>query len=277
MSTMKMNRLATSVAALLSLSAPAAQAREWSFAVVPQVTPAKLTSAWTPLLAEVERRSGVRLRLETAPSIREFDARFLAEDFDFALINPLIYTRPGMSSAYRAIAREGVVLKGLIVVRRDSPFSSLSALKGARVAFPGPDSYAAGQLNKRELAKIGLVAERDMISVYVDNQDEVYRAVLDGRVEAGGGIRKTFDLLSADERERLRILHETPEAMSLPIAANRRVPDAQARLVARALTELSNSPEGAALLKAVGMKTIVPARDSDWDGLRERPASKGKL
>lgn len=266
---MKMSGCRAGLVAVLLLTALPARAREWAFGIVPQQSVEKLTAAWSPLLAEVERRSGVRLRLETAPSVVEFDRHYLGEDYDFAFVNPYVYAVLDAPPRHRALAREAGLLRGVILVRRDSALRALRDLKGARVAFPGPYSYGSTILNKRALQRAGLNPESDVLCEYAGGQEQAYRMLLLGRADAAGGIRKTYDLLSLEDKAQLLVLHETDPAMPLPITANRRVPPAEARKVTAALTELALTPQGRLLLKKAGLSGIVPAVDSDWDELRK--------
>lgn len=278
-----MNKTALLTAALTAAAlaaAPRASAREWTFGVNPQVAPARMAATWGPLLVELEKRSGVRLRMVTAPSILEFDARYATGEFDFAFVNPYAYAVLDSSAQYRAFAHETGVLEGLILVLKDSRYKTLGELKGARVAFPSPFSYGSSVRNKWQLEDAGINPEKDIVCEYHESHEKAYEALLLGRAEAAAGIRRTFSQLPPDSAARLRVLHSTPPATPLPFAANKKTPEDIVREVATALLTLPDSPEGLALLKGVGMKGVVAAGDADWNDIRRefalRAANKRK-
>lgn len=264
--------LTTALTAVVLAAAPRASAREWTFGINPQVAPARMAATWGPFLAELEKRSGVRLRMDTSPSIMEFDGRYVNGEFDFAFVNPYAYAVLDSSAQYRAFAHETGVLEGLILVLKDSRYKSLAELKGARIAFPSPYSYGSSVLNKWQLEDAGLDPEKDVYCEYHESHERAYEALLSGRAEAAAGIRRTFSQLPPQAAARLRVLHSAPPATPLPFAANKKVPADVVRKVAAALLTLPDSPEGLALLKGVGMKGVVAAVDADWNGVRRESA-----
>src|SRR5512146_1629469 len=98
--------------------AGAVLAAEYSFGVTPQFERRQIFTVWTPILAELERRTGQRFRLVIAPNIPEFERRYNAGDFDFSYMNPyLVVENP---QGYVPMVRDAAPIRGILVVRQDS-------------------------------------------------------------------------------------------------------------------------------------------------------------
>lgn len=266
---MKNIRLAVLLAAA-ALSASPAQAKEpYRFGVIPQVSMDKLAAAWVPILEAVSKKSGVPLKFDSAPNLNEYEARYMAGDYDMAFVQPYFYAVLDKKKHYRAHAREDGSLQGIFIVAKDSPLKTLADLRGKRVAFPSPNSFAATLLTKQDLRKAGVDPEKGISAQYMGSQDAVYEALLSGGADCGAGIPRTLDQLPEERRSLLRVLHKTAPSVGFAVSALGKMPSEDAAKVAAALIELSTEEQGKALLKAANVKGFVPAKDADWDGLRK--------
>jgi phosphonate transport system substrate-binding protein len=142
---------------------------------------------------------------------------------------------------------------------------SLEQLQGATVAFPAPAAFAATVLPLAQLLKQGIV----ITPKFVGSHDSVYLAVAKGFYPAGGGIRRTFEALPPQTQAQYRILGTTAAYTPHAFAAHPRV-DAQvlARLSA-AMFAMHQDPAAEPLLQALEFQGFAPARDADWDDVRE--------
>lgn len=235
------------------------------FGVVPQQTASDLARGWTPVLDYLRVKTGLNLRFATAKDIPTYEKRLADGEYDFAYMNPYHYTVFHRQPGYRPLAREGDrPLKGIVVVRQDSPLRDFAELKGQTVAFPGPAAFAATLLPRARLEQLGV----PIVAKYVSSHDSVYLAVARGLYAAGGGIPRTFDNMPAETRAQLRILWTTPAYTPHAIAAHPRVPAATAERVKAALLGMAHEVPGAALLKAIGFNPLVAAGDADYDDVR---------
>lgn len=235
------------------------------FGVVPQQSASELAKAWIPILDYLGRKTGRRLRFATAKDIPTFEQRLAAGEYDLAYMNPYHYTVFQRQPGYRPLAREkDRQLKGIVVVRKDSPLRDIAQLKGETVAFPGPAAFAATLLPQAQLKKMGIAIE----SSYVSSHDSVYLAVSRGLYAAGGGIQRTFENIDPGTREQLRILWTTLGYTPHAIAVHPRVSDGVAGQLQAALLAMADDPQGAALLKSIGFNGLVAAADADYDDIR---------
>jgi phosphonate transport system substrate-binding protein len=236
-----------------------------TFGVVPQQAASKLARLWVPVLDDLGRRAGVDLKFRTAPDIPEFERRVASGEYDFVYMNPYHYTVFSREPGYRAFAKaKGQLLRGILVVRKDSPIQDPHELSGATLAFPAPAAFAASVLTRAFLAQQGI----EYTPKFVSSHDSVYLAVAKGLYPGGGGVVRTFEGLAPDVKAQLRVLWTTKGYTSHAFAAHPRVPEATVMRVGEAMLEMTQTDEGRELLEPLSMKGFEAARDEDWDDVR---------
>ncbi len=265
-------RTALLAAVLVSVPAPsslglaaAGPSTVLTFSVVPQQSATKLARLWTPILAYLSEKTGYRLLFKTAKDIPTFERRLAVGDYDMAYMNPYHYTAFHRSPGYIAFAKEkDKRIKGIIVVRKDSPYRNLTEFKDKTLAFPSPAAFAASVLTRAHFKTTGI----PITPKYVSSHDSVYRAVAKGLYPAGGGVIRTFKNVDPAISSQLRILWTTQPYTPHAIAAHPRVPPAVVQRVQQAMVAMQQDPRGRTLLKSVKFKGIVPAQDADWSDVR---------
>jgi phosphonate transport system substrate-binding protein len=237
----------------------------FTFGIVPQQAASKLARLWVPLIDYLGRSAGVELKFRTAPDIPEFERRLASGDYDFAYMNPYHYTVFSREPGYRAFAKaKGQLLKGILVVGKDSPIRDPHELSGATLAFPAPAAFAASVLTRAYLTQEGIA----FTPKFVSSHDSVYLAVARGLYPGGGGVVRTFDSLEPDVRHQLRILWTTKGYTPHAFAAHPRVPAQIVGRLAAAMVDMEQHEEGRALLVPLSMNGFDAAADEDWDDVR---------
>ncbi|MEI8169089.1 MAG: phosphate/phosphite/phosphonate ABC transporter substrate-binding protein [Rhodoferax sp.] len=257
----------SSVIGLLAVPAVHAQTDQKSltFGVVPQQSATRIAEEWGPLLAEISRRSNVLLVFKTAPSIPVFEERLGRGEYDLSYMNPYHYVVFHSSAGYRAFAKEqDRKIKGILVVKKDSPYRKPSDLAGKTVVFPAPAAFAASILPQAEFGRLKIPIE----AKFVASHDSVYRSVASGLQEAGGGIYRTFETAPVEVRDALRVLTETPAYTPHAFAAHPRVPADVLTRVMAAMASLGKDEVGQRLLAPLAFKGVAPAQDKDWNDIR---------
>ena len=249
-------------ATLLLSAFAAARAGEppvYSFGVVPQFDARTTFDIWSPILAQLQVRTGLRFQLLGSPSIPMFERQFHQQEFDFAYMNP--YHAVLAASSYVPLVRDVATrLEGIIVVRKDSPIQSLRELQGKTMDFPAPNALAASLMTRALLDQLGVAVQPR----YVKTHSSVYLNVALGQADAGGGVRQTLDEQPPAVRERLRVIDKTVAVASHPMVANKRISAAVREGVRAALLDLGETADGRALLKKIPIDQVGRAAAEDY-------------
>ena len=256
---------------LLALAAPGYASAErstsqtYSVGIVPQFDIRKIHTIWRPILETLEAHTGLELRLESKPTIPEFELALANGEFDFAYMNPYIAITIGQSQGYIPLARDhGASLYGILVVKKDNPIQDLKKLEGQTIAFPAPNAMGATLIIKADMEDLhGIQVKPE----YVLTHSSVYFNVALGRVVAGGGVQKTFQEQPPAVQEKLRILYRTRSFSPHPFSAHPRVPEAIRQQVLDSLLAMGATPSGQELLELVPVRRIGPATIADYQPL----------
>lgn len=257
-----MKRLLLLVGALLA--AGAAWADTYVLGVTPQFERRQLFAIWTPILNELNKRTGHNFQLATAPNIRDYERQYNSGAYDLAYMNP--YLAVANPQGYQPILRDANPIRGILVVRKDSPVQSVADLAGKEIAFPAPNAIGASLLIRAELARKFKV---DFTPRYVQSHTATYLNVAQGLAAAGGGVQKTLDEQKEAVKEQLRVIYTTTPVPSLPIAIHPRLPVAAREAIRDAFLALAATPDGAALLKEVPINRLTATAMKDYEPLRE--------
>lgn len=235
----------------------------YSFGIVPQQSASRLAEIWVPVLKAIEADTGIRLAFTTTKDIPTFESCLSKRAYAFAYMNPYHYTVFHDSAGYSGFAKQkDKRLQGLVVVGADSKISALEDIENLTVAFPSPAAFGASVIPRAELRRRGVRIEPR----YVKSHDSVYRAVSSGLVPAGGGVRRTFNTISNEIRDKLKVMYVTSDYTPHAFAARQNIPADVVETVRAAMRDLDkNHPD---LLTALGMNGIETAKDSDWDDVR---------
>lgn len=239
----------------------------YTIGIVPQFEIRHIRKIWNPIINEIERNTGIKLKLVGSPTIPDFEHEFNAGNFDFAYMNPYHILLAEKSQGYIPLVRDnGRKLHGILTVRRDSPIKSVKELDGKKVAFPAPNALGASLLIRSDLANNFKIK---INPVYVKTHSSVYLNVVVKQTAAGGGVQKTLNQQKINIQQALRILHKTPEVAPHPLAAHPRVPEDVRNKIKNTLLELNKNTIGQVLLSKIPMKNIGPARMEDYLPLKK--------
>jgi phosphonate transport system substrate-binding protein len=224
---------------LLWASWASGEAKTYQFAVVPQYTPLQIHKNWHGLIEYLNKNLEFNIELKVYSSFEEFETAVLSGQVDFVYLNPYQYLQARKSQGYIPLVRDGAAkLQGILVVRNDSPYQSLSDLQGKELAFPSPNALAASLLMRT------LLHERyklEFNSYYVGSHSNVYRHIIHKKAAAGGGVHRTFNKQPKGLQDELRIIYQTPKLAPHPIIVHPRVAGSDRRQLQELLLSLSGS------------------------------------
>lgn len=245
---------------------PAYPAESYTFGVVPQYDQRQLHAIWSPVLKELQRRTGLSFKLAAMPTIPAFEKELLKGGYDFVYMNPYHLLKMGKDAGYIPLVRDGVNLRGILVVPKESAIKSPSELDGKTVAFPSPNALGASLVMRADLARIFRVK---ITPLYVRTHDSVYLHVAKGLADAGGGVEKTLGEQEKPVQDALRILYVSHELPSHPVAMNPKVSRPDAEKVRRAFLEMAADKEGQALLARIPIKNPVATSMDDYTPMKK--------
>ena len=237
-----------------------------TFGIVPQQSASKLAKLWTPIIENINNRTGLSIKFATAKNIPSFEERLAKGEYDFAYMNPYHFTVYNQKPGYHAIAKaSNKSIKGILVTKKNSPIKNLQDLENSTIAFPAPAAFAATILTQADLLK----SQVNFSSKYVSSHDSVYRSVAKGIYSAGGGVVRTFKNVDPKINEQLNILWTTKGYTPHAISYHPNISENIALKIQQVLVEMANSKEGKKLLRNIKISGFEKAVDSDWDDVRQ--------
>lgn len=240
-------------------------AQEYSFGIVPQASGSKLSKLWSPIMKYLEEHTDIDLRFSTTRNINSFEQRMESGKYDFVYMNPYHYIKYSQTQGYSAFAKaKKIKLKGIIVVKKDSPYRTIKDLADTEMAFPSGGAFAANLVPRAVLAK----SDIPFSSKYVSSHDSVYRNIARGRYPAGGGVMRTFNSTSAEYRDQLRVLWTSDGYTPHAFAAHPRVSQSLVDKLQKALLDMEQDPKGKELLKSLNLNGIEKGADEEWNDVR---------
>jgi phosphonate transport system substrate-binding protein len=242
----------------------AAQAEAaYSFGVIPQFEAHERADTWLPIIAELSKRSGLRLFMKGPSRMPDFDTAFAAAEYDFAYLSPYLAARAMHKQKYLPLVRDaGNELFGILAVRKDSAYRSVKDLGGQKIAFPSHYATGASLLVRADLETLYGIS---YTPIFAQTHDSAYLNAVLGTTAAVGGVQSTFDRQKAEVRDQLRIIHQTRKIPPHPVIAHPRVPEAHRLRFQKAFLDLAATPEGARLLARVPMQRPIAANVADYD------------
>lgn len=238
-----------------SWSVPVA-AENFILSVVPQFAPGDINRDWSPLLAQLAKKTGHHFQLRLYDNVARFEGDFKNGIPDFVYLNPYHMVQAKHAHGYIPLVRAEQMLRGVLVVRNDSVIQKLSDLNQKVVAFPSVTAFGAS-LHLR-----ALLNEQEKVTikpVYVGTHQNTYRHVMLGDAAAGGGVYATLKKEPEQVQAHLRILYTTPDTPAHPIAVHPRVPVAIRTAILQTLIKMAEEPQTHQLLINIQMQKPIAA------------------
>lgn len=250
---------------LLLLFSSSGITKELTIAIVPQFSVSEIYNAWHPVLKAVSAETGITFKIKPYHSIPDFERGIMNSEVDIAYMNPYHLVMVQRAAGYIPIIRNGSSkLTGLLVVKKNSPYQSVSDLNGKTIVFPAPNAFGASLYMRallQEQMKINFKAK------YVKTHTNVWRQVLTGMADAGGGVRATLKKESGKVQNELRILYETPGVNPHPIAVHLRVSESDRKAIQHVFLNLSQSQDFKAMLANIQIPDPIITNFSDYTPL----------
>ncbi len=257
-------RLILSIVLLCSISFNSYAQQTLTIGVVPQFQVKKLHRIWQPILASLEQETGYKFIFRGSPDIPSFEKAFLAGQFDLAYMNPYHYLIA--EDIYTPLVRDvGRKLYGIVVVAKDSAYSSLSDLDNELLVLPAPNALGASLMTRAAMTNEFKINYQ---TKYVNTHSSVYLNVALGKAAAGGGVQKTLARQPENIRNRLKVIYNTEKVAPHPIVVNKKISTTVTTKIKQALLKIASTAKGAEMLSKVPFKQLGKATPADYEPLR---------
>ncbi|RDH81664.1 MAG: phosphate ABC transporter [endosymbiont of Galathealinum brachiosum] len=237
----------------------------FTLGVIPQFKMHRMHAIWQPVIKNLEKRTGFKIKLIVPNSIPEFEGRLLSGEFDFAYMNPYEVLLANKSAGYLPVAFDkSRKLQGIIVAKKNGDIRDISQLDGKDVAFPSFNALGASLLVRAELK------DKHNITVnsrYLRSHDSVYFNVVQGNISAGGGVQKSLANQPSMLQSKLKVIYKTQEVSAHPFAVHPRIKKNISQHFYQALLDMSQTPDGLKKLERIPLSSISPAKLTDYKAL----------
>lgn len=255
-----------------SLALPAAAQEPLKLSVYPYLSSTELVSRFLPFTKYLSRQTGRQVHLEIATNYDTHIDRIGSGGVDMAFMGAASYVKFTAGYGPRPIlaafaTKEGKFYHGHVMVRMDSPITSLAELKGKKFVFGDPVSTMSHYVPRHMLLKAGIdVKDLSQVS-FLPNQENIALGVLTGTFDAGAVKEEIF---KEYEPRGLRSLARSAPITDHLFIANTTIPDGTVRALRDACLALSSSEEGRQIITGLrkDVTGLVPGDDSDFDALR---------
>ena len=251
-----------------------------TYAYLPQYSHTISFERHRALLEYLRTVTGLPLRQIFPDTFEEHIKMVERGEIDISYSNPFVYirlARAGATAFARSVEPSGKPdFRGQVICRSDNPtIRNISDCKGKRWIAVDPGS-AGGYLFPLGLFYDHGIRLRDFSEVDFapgpgGKQEKVVLAVHAGAYDIGTIRKGTLDVVARKiHLGDIRVLAETRAYPGWVYAARQGLDPDIVKAVAKAMFALDGGdPEHAAILKAAGMRGIIPARDLDYDPVRE--------
>jgi ABC-type phosphate/phosphonate transport system substrate-binding protein len=243
--------------------------KPYEFGVFPFLPLAKIHELHTPMAADFEAKLGRQVRLSSKAGYATFEAELRKETYDIALIQPFAYVDAHDNHRYLPLARRGEDLEAVIVVRHDSPLTTIKDLKGKTVANP-PEDAAVSRLTSMAFRDAGINPETGVKRYYAKNHFACLQSVLIGAADACGTAEQALRIIEKERQEttRFRILHKTIRIPHALFVVHRRVPQEDRDTLRKTILDWPNTEAGKKILDGGQLIPFVAAKDADYEVVR---------
>lgn len=235
----------------LTLRPAAGAEKPLAFGVFPNLTARQIVETYGPLADTLERQLRRPVAIFSARDFKTFVERTRLGEYDILLTAPHLAWLARQEAGYRPLLKYAQPVRGLLVVKNDSPYDRPAALRGRTIATADPVAVAVLAV-KAELASDGLRQGVDYRSIDSGTHLNAVMQLVNGRADAAVVGLHPYNLVPSETRRQLRILLETPPLSSLMYLTHPRLRDAEAEAVRAALRDFAATAEGQAFMKSGG-------------------------
>ena len=235
--------------------------------VFPSMTAMQTIAIYRPLASALEKQLQRSVAVYSARDFKTFVARSRQGEYDILLTAPHLAWLARQDNGYRPLLKYTQQVRGLLVVKSDSPIDRPEALRGRTIAMADPIALAVLAI-QTELAAHGLRQDIDYHTTDSGTHTNAVIQVINGRVDAAALGLHPYNLLPSETRLKLRVLAETPPLSSLMYLTHPRLRDSEAQAIRTALLNFTATPEGKMFMQRGGYGGFAEVDGSELRAFR---------
>ncbi len=233
----------------------------------------ELYKSFMPLADHLSRELNIPVKIHSETIYENHLQNLKNGTIDIAFMGPALYVlyteRYGRVPLLAGFETNGSkTFKGYIVVRKDSPITRLSELKGKKIAF-GDSQSTMGFLVPCYLMMRAGVGLKNLGSYkFLDNHENVVLGVLSGSYDAGTIREDIYNRYAGEGLRALAVSESLPDHI---FVARRGLSKEMINKITDILISLKDSPEGRTILGSIkrNLTALVPVRDNEYNRLRQ--------
>ena len=246
--------------------------------IVPFIETQQMVQNMQPFLALLEKETGYKYTFDAPTSYAVLIEGMGADRVDVGWYGPLAYVLANQKYGAQVIAvsvnsQNATSYRSEILVRADSPIKTVADLKGKKFAWVDPAS-ASGYLYPRAL--IAQVGDPDTFfsqQIFAGGHDKAVIALYNEQVDGAAtyeGARQTVEKTLPDVMQKTRVIATSANIPNDNVAVRKGLPPEVVQRLRDGLLKVTSTEDGKiALKKAIGTNGLAPAKDSDYDPVRQ--------
>ncbi len=252
---------------------------------IPDEDPQELLRKYKPFTDYIAKEVGVKVKFVPVVDYAATVEGLAANRLDivwYGGFTSVQATQRAKGATRLAMREEDASFKSVFVARTDSGIKELADLKGKTFAF-GSVSSTSGHLMPRHFLKAaGVDPERDFKKFGFSGAHDATAAwVAAGRVDAGALNFLVWKKLVNNKKidtKKTNVFWTTPPYVDYVWVARGGVSEEIREKFKQALLKLDYSkPEDKKIMDLQRTRKFIPAKDSDWDGIRKAAIAAGML
>jgi len=235
------------------------------FGAFPNLSAKLLIETYRPVADALQKQLGRPVELYSAPDFKTFVARTRGGEYDILLTAPHLAWLARQDAGYRPLLKYAEPVRGLLIVKDDSPIQGIEQLRGNTLAISDPLALVVIAMLDRIQSR-GLNPGVDFTTENAHTHSNAAIRVFNGAAAAAIIGSQPFRHMPPEVKAHLRVIAETPPLSSQVFLTHPRLSDAEALAIKQALLTYASTSEGRAFMEHGGFGGLA---ELDGRELRE--------
>lgn len=235
----------------------------YSFGVLPYLVPKTIAEIYGPAAVDIAAKLDKPVVLKTASSFDRYREKLKQQSYDIAVIQPFDYPLVVEELGYIPLAQVKVQLRAVVIVKQQTPYTTLEDLKGKRIAL-APRHAATSRQGMWALKEAGLLMEGGVNLNFLGSHDACLHALLVDNADACITGPPPYKDFVGRTGARLRVLTQTSPIPHILAVAHPRVPEADRSAIVRTMSGWVESEQGRAVLAKMRFPAWIPAQPAQY-------------